>query len=638
MATGDTETIDSAVNSAGETLSLLQKTVFENTHTYYSLYSEKYITGTDYIQDLDLIVDGTSYSLVDWGIESIPSSNSIDWYYAEGTIFNEADWPLYMDQFAAPFSDDSIGIRLEYGKGTDFGYDPHEYGDRYEYDEISTIWDAKYGLLGDDEWRGSYATWTDIDYLNHEDFFVTRWVGGGTEKIYLWEEGERYYEDDFDGIESWPLEIDQLPLNDGSYLVGTIFEHFYYGSYTPEAGEVESDEIRLQRVDWDGNVDTYSMSIAFDTAETADGQIIEAADGSAVYVASYEPLGGVYGGADGLRTDFVFVTDDGFAPLTLIGLDLRADDVTAVSLSSDRQTATITYLDAGGESQTGDFQTNWRAGTLSNLPDRHVGTAGDDVMVLSDISEKIWAGAGDDYIDSMNGNDTIFGGTGADTFVLNSGPGTDRIKDFSLGEGDQLEVSALTGTGIRVAVVNENYNGQGARLGLSVTDLDSGRLLVDLRGNLSAEDVATNGFTGVRGADGGRDFWAGAVLENEGAARLYGTTGADIITTEAGQRIYADAGADVIIVEGSADLSGGAGEDLFIFRDANARIRDFDIGVDILDLSDWGVESLEDLTLNVRTTGKGVETGDLLISDGSHTLRLDGTLASELSDSDFIFA
>jgi parallel beta-helix repeat protein len=66
--------------------------------------------------------------------------------------------------------------------------------------------------------------------------------------------------------------------------------------------------------------------------------------------------------------------------------------------------------------------------------DRLTGTDGDDVILGLGGNDRISGGAGDDIIIGGPGNDLATGGDGADIFVLETGRGFLRIKDFDLSE------------------------------------------------------------------------------------------------------------------------------------------------------------------------------------------------------------
>jgi Ca2+-binding RTX toxin-like protein len=77
-------------------------------------------------------------------------------------------------------------------------------------------------------------------------------------------------------------------------------------------------------------------------------------------------------------------------------------------------------------------------------------------------------------------------------------------------------------------------------------------------------------------------------------------------------------------------MFGGAGSDTFRFIDSDDdrdRISDFELGVDMIGLSLWGVTSLNDagLVIEERTNGQGVQQGDLVITfnGNSNYIRID---------------
>ncbi|WNN91705.1 calcium-binding protein [Gloeocapsopsis dulcis] len=78
------------------------------------------------------------------------------------------------------------------------------------------------------------------------------------------------------------------------------------------------------------------------------------------------------------------------------------------------------------------------------------GGAGNDTLVGALNNDTLIGGSGDDRLTGKGGNDVLTGGTGADTFIfLSPSEGRDTIKDFSVGQGDKIEVSAA-GFGVSV--------------------------------------------------------------------------------------------------------------------------------------------------------------------------------------------
>jgi Ca2+-binding RTX toxin-like protein len=76
-----------------------------------------------------------------------------------------------------------------------------------------------------------------------------------------------------------------------------------------------------------------------------------------------------------------------------------------------------------------------------NLGDDTVsGDAGADWVRGGQGDDSVSGGAGDDWLWGDRGNDTLSGGAGADIFHSFAGAGLDRITDFSLAEGDRVQL------------------------------------------------------------------------------------------------------------------------------------------------------------------------------------------------------
>jgi len=80
--------------------------------------------------------------------------------------------------------------------------------------------------------------------------------------------------------------------------------------------------------------------------------------------------------------------------------------------------------------------------------DRLVGGNNDDVLAGMPGNDTLLGGAGDDRLIGGLGADELWGGAGADRFVLQqSGQSSlktmDTIRDFSPGEGDRIDLSAV---------------------------------------------------------------------------------------------------------------------------------------------------------------------------------------------------
>lgn len=104
-------------------------------------------------------------------------------------------------------------------------------------------------------------------------------------------------------------------------------------------------------------------------------------------------------------------------------------------------------LHGGSASNDGDGGTDTLAG-IENV----IGSAYADALTGSDLANVIRGGNGNDYIHARAGNDiiaggsgddTLYGGDGADNFRFESAGGIDTIFDFSLAQGDVLDISEI---------------------------------------------------------------------------------------------------------------------------------------------------------------------------------------------------
>ena len=77
------------------------------------------------------------------------------------------------------------------------------------------------------------------------------------------------------------------------------------------------------------------------------------------------------------------------------------------------------------------------------------GGDGADTVNGSEGADLVYGNAGGDHLSGGAGDDTLFGGAGQDTFSVGSGDGADIISDFSVADGDRIEIAAdLNGTTI----------------------------------------------------------------------------------------------------------------------------------------------------------------------------------------------
>jgi len=112
---------------------------------------------------------------------------------------------------------------------------------------------------------------------------------------------------------------------------------------------------------------------------------------------------------------------------------------------------------------------------------------------------------------------------------------------------------------------------------------------------------------------------------------IYGGTGAD--------KLYGNAGDDILFGGSGLDkLFGGTGADVFIMDNGadQDQIRDFQLGIDRIDLSRWGmIYHPSELTITARTGGASIGFGDLSLriwTDEGSTLT-----SADLSSDSFLF-
>ncbi|WP_192036903.1 retention module-containing protein [Halomonas sp. YLGW01] len=137
------------------------------------------------------------------------------------------------------------------------------------------------------------------------------------------------------------------------------------------------------------------------------------------------------------RIDFIGTSDGYSVSNNLQGLYL--DSSTDFALAGE-----VTVKDGDGDSVTveGDFSFS----ADSNFE----GGPGDEILVGTTDNDVLMGGEGNDQLIGREGSDTLFGGLGADVFVWQLGdegqPGDsahDTVKDFSLAEGDSLNLTEL---------------------------------------------------------------------------------------------------------------------------------------------------------------------------------------------------
>ena len=118
-------------------------------------------------------------------------------------------------------------------------------------------------------------------------------------------------------------------------------------------------------------------------------------------------------------------------------------------------------------------------GNLGN--DTCDGGPGNDVVRGGQGNDSLTGGAGNDFVSGDRGDDTMTGGAGADSFHSSSDAGLDRVLDFSVAEGDRVQLDA--GTTYSVSQVGSDTvltmsAGQVILVGVSMSSLLAGSIFL----------------------------------------------------------------------------------------------------------------------------------------------------------------
>ncbi|MEX0285798.1 MAG: VCBS domain-containing protein [Paracoccaceae bacterium] len=341
--------------------------------------------------------------------------------------------------------------------------------------------------------------------------------------------------------------------------------------------------------------------------------------------------------ATGAGNDVVFGSGD--AATTTTGSSL-------LSVRYDLGEGNDTFTgDAGGsiaDVVTGGIGNDNINGGAAN--DTLSGGLGDDTLLGGASNDDLTGGAGADSIDGGSGNDTIrivagddlvtdvlIGGLGADDLVNDSGA------DFSIGDFDFTGAITQNGSGIEEIF----FNGH-TLLGTAGDDSQNFALVALDRLDAAATNVSTGGGNDVvLGSGQAATTTTGASLLSvrydlgDGNDTFTGSASgsvADVVTGGIGNDSIDGGAANDTLSGGFGDdtLTGGAsndeltgddGADTFVFADGhgNDTVTDFDLTMDILDLS--AVTQITDFN-DLINNHLSVSGNDLVISGGG-TIRLE---------------
>ncbi|MCI0756737.1 glycerophosphodiester phosphodiesterase family protein [Teichococcus vastitatis] len=240
------------------------------------------------------------------------------------------------------------------------------------------------------------------------------------------------------------------------------------------------------------------------------------------------------------------------------------------------------------------------------------GQGGDDVLHGGDGKDRLEGGDGDDRLVGDEGADRLFGGAGDDR--LSGGEGRDRLEG---GDGDDRLDGGEGDDVLYGEAGNDRLEGGDGR-----DRLDGGTGDDRLFGGDG--DDALYGGPGHDRLEGG-----------DGDDRLQGGSGDDRLDGGAGHdRLTGNDGRDVLSGGAGHDrLEGGAGQDRFIFGPGSGadRIADFTAGEDRIDLTAYGLDGFDALSLKQAGSHLRIDLGE------GDSILLEGVSATGLSAGDFIF-
>jgi len=340
--------------------------------------------------------------------------------------------------------------------------------------------------------------------------------------------------------------------------------------------------------------------------------------------------------------------DGGSGADTLLGGD--GIDTADYSRAGSGVVASLASGGTGGEAD----------GDTYNSVERIEGSAHDDALT-GDVGANILRGrAGNDALAGGAGDDVLRGDEGADT--LNGGDGFDIATYFSAEAGVTVDLD--TGVGSRGEAAGDTLNNieavQGSNAGDDVLFGSSGAdQLMGFGGNDQLSGRGGNdqihgghGNDIIDGGDG-NDFLLGqggadSITGSSGADNLQGGDGNDDLDGGNGDdRVFGGAGNDTLIGgagddhirggEGFDILTGGAGADTFHFSDVSRsdQITDFDVGLDVLDLSDiTNVSGIENIGFSATAQGLLLSSSSV---EGEFEIDLAGVSLAQFGLIDFVF-
>ncbi|WP_058635439.1 calcium-binding protein [Aureimonas ureilytica] len=253
------------------------------------------------------------------------------------------------------------------------------------------------------------------------------------------------------------------------------------------------------------------------------------------------------------------------------------------------------------------------------------GNAGNNQLLGNSAANVLSGGDGNDVLNGLGGADTLIGGNGDDTYYVDN---SNDIVTETAGAGIDT-VGAYVGHALSANVENLQLLGTANINGI---------------GNSGDNVIVGNSGNNTLGGNEGNDILQGGagddvLIGGPGNDWLQGDDGNDTLVGNDGvDRLFGGNGNDLLAGQGGNDeLTGGAGADQFYFNlnGGQDTLTDFQNGIDKF------VLGADIKNINLFTTSDGYAALEFYDSASStpHTyVRLIGTPASQIDNSDFIFA
>lgn len=312
--------------------------------------------------------------------------------------------------------------------------------------------------------------------------------------------------------------------------------------------------------------------------------------------------------------------------LAAVTKHLEMDDSLHYTLDSSEIVGQMVGLYMTGQAGIGNAAANALAGSDA-----------DDVIEGNGGNDLVKGEAGDDYLSGGSGIDTIEGGTGDDT--VNGGDNSDQLsggdgEDYILGRSGNDTIDAGTGDDSV-----KGGSGHDSILGGDGDDRLAGESHNDTIEGGNGRDTIEGGA--------GNDLLVGGL----GSDSLAGGSDNDLLLGgEDKDYLSGYFGNDTLVGGDGADvLFGGDGADTFLFLSTldstsseRDRIRDFQVGIDKIDVALLGYDGIKGIGLvgshELRVTFSATTNRTYVIDDASgFQFFLDGDIRPELTEASFVF-